>query len=114
MWTAHGGEASCSTRPRTSMSLQRDGSSSILSQSRPGTSPSNLSYYLTPKDKRRSSLIQLQTGKDGSLFVGNNSQCSSEDEDKKEETRHEIVVDRPRSSSSFSPLQFFKGRATAL
>lgn len=102
------------TRPRTSMSLQRDGSSSILSQSRPGTSPSNLSYYLTPKDKRRSSLIQLQTGKDGSLFVGNNSQCSSEDEDKMGETRHEIVVDRPRSSSSFSPLQFFKGRATAL
>ena len=107
-------EASCSTtRPRTSMSLQRDGTSSRLS-TRPGTSPSNFSYYLTPKDKRRSSLIQLQTGKDGSLFVGNNSQCSSEDEDKKEETRHEIVVDRPRSSSSFSPLQFFKGRATAL
>ena len=100
------------TRPRTSMSLQRDGSSSRLSQ-RPGTSPSNLSYYLTPKDKRRSSLIQLQTSKDGSLFVGNNSQCAtSEDEDKKEETWHEI--DRPRSSSSFSPLQFFKGRATAL
>ena len=102
------------TRPRTSMSLQRDGSSSRLSQTRPDTSPSNLSNYLTPKDKRRSSLIQLQTGKDGSLFVGNNSQCSSEDhEDKKEETQHEIV-DRPRSSSSFSPLQFFKGRATAL
>jgi len=101
------------TRPRTSMSLQRDGSSSRLSQSRPGTSPSNLSYYLTPKDKRRSSLIQLQTGKDGSLFVGNNSQCSSEDEDKMGETRHEIAIDRPRSSS-FSPLQFFKGRATAL
>jgi len=102
------------TRPRTSMSLQRDGSSSRLSQSRPGTSPSNLSYYLTPKDKRRSSLIQLQTGKDGSLFVGNNSQCSFEDENKMGETRQEIVIDRPRSSSSFSPLQFFKGRATAL
>lgn len=102
------------TRPRTLMSLQRDGSSSRLSQSRPGTSPSNLSYYLTPKDKRRSSLIQLQTGKDGSLFVGNISQCSFEDEDKMGETRQEIVIDRPRSSSSFSPLQFFKGRATAL
>jgi len=102
------------TRPRTSISLQRDGSSSRLSQTRPATSPSNFSYYLTPKDKRRSSLIQLQTGKDGSLFVGNNSQCSSKDEDKMGETRHEIVVDRPRSSSSFSPLQFFKGRATAL
>ena len=108
------------TRPQTTVSLQRTGSALKLSE-RPCTSP-GLSYYITPKSKRRESISMLNSRRETSLssatdskfsvaefddnLVVYNRQSSAESREAKEET----LEVNPTTRNT----QFYQGRATAL
>ena len=106
--TSSPNNTSSPSRPRTSMSGGRSPTPTRSSQ-RPCSSPSTLSYDLTPMNKRRSTAVGNRSQRIHSFVVGN-SQTKSEDKKKEDPKTNR----RPTSSQSISSaLQFFRGRAIA-